>query len=167
MIKFKAKVPSSKFRSSTFVSDMRKMGNELAKRVNETYTNEVMATWESKAPFIKEVSATQNLTKVEVKTDSNVYRYLTRGTKEHPISPRPENTRGLLVFQKDFTPKTTVGSLRSKSGGKSGPWAFRKEVMHPGTEARNYESLIIEEQTPWILERFAKTLRESIELRSE
>lgn len=170
MIKFKVKVPKSKFRSSTFVSDMRKMGNEIAKRVNETYANEVMATWEKPAEFVEDVSATQSLTKVEVKTDAEFYRFLTRGTSgPYPISPRPDNPTGLLKFATEFTPKTTVGTLRSRAGGKNpaGPWYVGGTVEHPGIKARNYESLIIEEQTPWIREYFADVLKSSIELRSE
>ena len=125
MIRFKVKVPTAKFKSTTFVSDMKNMGNELAKRVDETYKNEVMASWDKQIPFVKDVSATQKLTKVEVKTSVPFYKYLTRGTKkDYPIPPRPENPTGLLKFATDFTPKSTVGSLRSGKGGKNpeGPW---------------------------------------------
>jgi hypothetical protein len=163
LIRFKAKVPSARFNSSFFVSDMRNMGNELAKRVDETYKNEVMASWNSKAKFTKEISSTRSLTKVEVKTDSNIYRYLTRGTEgDYDIPKEP----GLLRYQVDFIPKTTVGSLKSKDGGKSGPYITKHQVKHPGVEAREYEALIIEEQMDWMKERLTKVLQSSVDLRS-
>ena len=141
------------------------MGNELAKRVDETYKNEVMASWDKQIPFVKDVSATQKLTKVEVKTGVEFYRYLTRGTdkKDYPIPLTP----GFLRYQVDFTPKTTVGSLRSTPGGKSGPYITKTQVTHPGVEAREYEKLIIEEQTPWIVEYFTDILRSSIKVSND
>ena len=165
MIRVKVKVPSAKFNKTSFVSSMRKMGNELATRVKGTYDNEVMDTWESKANFVKDVKASQALTSVKVKTDSNVYRYLTRGTEPHTIEPKEDNPTGLLSYQVDFTPKTIVGTLKSKPGGKSGAYISVPIVEHPGNEARNYEELIIDEQLPWIRDYFTKVLLSTIEVK--
>lgn len=165
MIRIKTKVPSASFNKTSFVSDMRKMGNELATRVKGTYDNEVMDTWKSKARFVKDVKASQTLTTVKVKTGSNVYRYLTQGTNPHIIAPKEDNPTGLLSYQVDFTPKTVVGELKSRPGGKSGAYINLPIVEHPGNEARNYEELIIDEQLPWIRDYFYKVLLSTIEIK--
>jgi len=97
---------------------------------------------------------------VEVKTDSLKYRYVDLGTEPHPITPRPSNKSGMLVFGSTFKARTKPGVLRTGDGGKSGMTVFTPYVKHPGIkEPRNFEATIDKEQIPLIKEDLRETFK--------
>ena len=77
---------------------------------------------------------------VIVGTDDEIYRFVDQGTKRHPI---PKGGPGLLAFRPNYTAKTSPRIIGSQPGGASGNRIVRfKQVMHPGTKAREFDKMI-------------------------
>ena len=156
---------------SKYYNGLRSVGRNLARRVNKTY-DELVEDWRNdgkrdidvRPSFERTIYQSSGWMEVHVKTDSLKYRYVDLGTKQHPIVPRPENTLGLLIFPKEYTPRTTVGSLEKREGGKNlaGPWVYTNYVDHPGNEPRNFELPIIEEQKPLVLDELQEFLSKTV-----
>lgn len=74
-------------------------------------------------------------------TDDDVYTMLNEGTKAHEIRPK----RGkVLRFQTPFRSKTVPREIMSSAGSKGKVEVFSRGVMHPGTEAREWDQVIFE-----------------------
>jgi hypothetical protein len=166
LLRFRAKVPKPLFwKRSKFENAIKDVGNRLNDRVETTYDN-ITKTWVNKPVFTKRVGGSvlgksifsYGAIYASVTTDSDIYWYVTKGTKPHPIDPKPDNLKGMLIFRRDFKPKTSPNSLTSVAGGKSGPWRMAQHVDHPGAKARNFEAQIMKEQIPMI----EKDLREAL-----
>lgn len=168
MIRLKAEVP--KVNKADFNKALRDIGDRLAKRVHKTY-DELVVNWRNdrdrdidvRPLFVEKITVSARGMKVEVKTDSLKYRFVDLGTRPHEINPRPENKYGLLIFPKEFTPKTTPQVLGYDSGaGKNwdGPFIRTPHVEeHPGIkEPRMFEIPIIEEQIPIVTRDIVSTL---------
>lgn len=167
MIRLKAKVPVvPKTLTSQFTSQMRAMGNRLASRVDNTYKT-LLGDWKSKPQFTKTVNVSQKETKVEVKTNSNVYAYVDLGTPPHIIKPKPSNPKGLLIFPGNYDAATRPESLQTRQARRYGEMQYRTIVHHPGSEARNFEKPIIEEQTPIIIKEFKDVIGNTIIIKTE
>lgn len=97
-------------------------------------------SWNNKVTFTAKVRYQGGFISFLVTTDSKLYTMMDiTGAKRHRIAPK---TKKFLYYQKDFSPKTTVGSLDSVAGGKSGRFVRRLSVDHPGFLARKYSELI-------------------------
>jgi len=72
-------------------------------------------------------------------TSDEIYFYVTRGTRPHIIVPK---SAGALSFQTGYRAKTRVRVIGSRSGGSYGPRVTAKSVMHPGTDARDFDKEI-------------------------
>lgn len=70
----------------------------------------------------------------------NKFVWLDKGTKPHVIKAK---NAPRLAFQTNFKPKTSPNSLASSSGSKSPPWAFAKQINHPGTKPRNWTEIAL------------------------
>lgn len=75
-------------------------------------------------------------------TDLQVNKFVwgDKGTRPHVIKAK---NAPLLKFKTQFTPKTTPGTLASRAGSSSPPWASKKVVNHPGTKARGWSELAL------------------------
>ena len=51
-----------------------------------------------------------------------------------------------LRFQSGYSAKTSPGLISSKNDGPSGEVVYARGVIHPGTEARNFDATIQKEQ---------------------
>lgn len=112
---------------------------EAAKNVFSDFEKTVQS-WNNKITFTLKVRSTPNVISFLVKTDSDLYKLLDiTGAKPHMIFPK--NAK-VLSYQKDFTPKTEVGVIGSRAGGKSGAYVNRKSVKHPGFEPRDFSKTI-------------------------
>lgn len=76
---------------------------------------------------------------VEYSTGSDVYVWLDDGTDPHTISGNPT-----LTFMTDSIPKTKKSQLMSSAGFKGSEFKRKKEVKHPGVEARNFSEEVVE-----------------------
>ena len=80
-------------------------------------------------------------------TESTPFTWVDRGTKgPYPI-PKVPKMKGTLAFQTGFVAKTIPRQIGSRPGGSFGPWAFPKQVMHPGITPREFSIVISEEAT--------------------
>ena len=90
--------------------------------------------------------------------EGSVWHWIDRGTKgPYPIRAR---RAPYLVFRTGYTPRTTPNKLVSsgRGGVATGPWVQKKEVMHPGIEARNWTVRIAERLDELWEAKFAKLL---------
>lgn len=76
-------------------------------------------------------------------TENLIYLFMDAGTKEHPIAAK---NAPYLVFRSrgsGYSTKTRPNQIASFPGGAAnGHLNKRKEVRHPGTEARNFSETI-------------------------
>lgn len=113
------------------------------------------ATWKHQPKFLKALTFEGGVT-IAVFTDDKIYGYVTRGTPPHPIFPKKPG--GVLAFPSGYSAKTVPGMLGSRAGGPSGNTVFARGVMHPGTEARNFDELIHDEWKPEIIRRLKNAI---------
>lgn len=74
-------------------------------------------------------------------TDNQVYEYVAKGTRPHPIRAR---RAPMLRFQPGFVAKTIPGLIGSVQGRRFGPFVRMREVRHPGSKAREFDKRIAE-----------------------
>ena len=138
------------------LNGMRRIGRLMKKDFEKT-----VATWKNKPKFEILISLAGVGPTVVVDTNSVIYAYVTKGTDEHIILPRRAKA---LRFAGTFTAKTVPGVIDSRAGGSSGPDVFSRGVVHPGTEARNFDKLIAKKwQGPFRdeMHRIMKEVREA------
>lgn len=132
------------------------------KRVQRDIADDFSATtrtWNHKPKFDREFESTKQHIRVAVTTDSDIYRYVSEGTKPHIIRPRRGTT---LRFQSGYSAKTSPGAIGSSSGGASGEFIFtRRGVRHPGTKARKFPEAIAKKQERPIRLRIAKAIKQA------
>lgn len=75
---------------------------------------------------------------------SKNWEHADKGSADHPrsIVPRPDNQKGLLIFNRDYTPRTRPGSLSSGQNAKTGPIQRRTEIPRWWVEARDFSGQI-------------------------
>jgi len=157
-LQFKVTMPSdSGFAQQKFMNRMRQIGNKLADRVHHTY-GELTTYWHDVPQFTKNVQVSPNEMIVKVQTTNLKYRFVDLGTKAHPITPK---NAPMLVFPLKYTSVTKVESLHTRHGGKdyNGPWIHTDHVEHKGTQARNFEKPINEEQIPLVQKDFNEIMK--------
>lgn len=94
----------------------------------QTWSDKPTFAIESPTPYTRAIS-----------TDDSVYTMLNEGTPPHTIAPHGK----VLVFNTPFRSKTVPRSISSGPGRKGSATVFtRKEVHHPGTEAREWDTTI-------------------------
>jgi hypothetical protein len=94
-------------------------------------------TWEHKPSFRKDgPRQTGAGLEVSVSTLHEIYTYVTRGTRAHPI---PRTGRTFLRFQRGYRAKTRSRVIGSRAGGGFGPIVVARAVQHPGTQARDFD----------------------------
>ncbi len=133
----------------------RKAGNDIRKDFEET-----TKTWSKKPEFQMVYAVRPNGPEVLVGTDNEIYGYVNEGTKPHPIFPVRAKA---LRFQTGYVAKTVPGQLFSRAGGASGDVVHRAYVMHPGTEARNFDDIIQKAWASKFKTRIEQAMREAAE----
>jgi hypothetical protein len=124
----------------SLLNEMRKVGTEIKKDFEKT-----TATWQHKPKFETVVSLMQPGPTVLVGTDDEIYGYVSKGTKPHPIFAgiyTGKSNKKALAFPSKFSPKTRPGVIGSTAGSRGGDMVVRPYVQHPGTKPRNFEEAI-------------------------
>lgn len=121
--------------AATLKKVVQNAGRGTAKAIKADY-DVTTQTWDNRPSFkIDEESWNEWL----IYTESKIYLFVSGGTKPHIIRPRNANK---LRFQwggpGSYQAKTTPRVIASRSGGPSGPIVYRRQVNHPGTEAREF-----------------------------
>ncbi|MFA5323890.1 MAG: hypothetical protein WC373_14560 [Smithella sp.] len=130
------------------LNSMKTFGTMMKKEFEKT-----TKTWKHKPKFEILRALSSNLGKVEVTVETNdeIYGYVNNGTKQHIIEPKKPG--GKLSFMwggpGSYSPKTSPGVIGSQKGGMSGgEKTVRAWVIHPGTEARNFDEMIAKLMQP-------------------
>lgn len=118
-------------------------------------------TWKRKVKFVKIVALGKDRIEILVGSDDEIYRYVNEGTKAHVILPK----RFLrLRFKGTFTSKTVPGVIDARSGGSSGSDVYSTGVIHPGTQARNFDDAITKLWKTRMKRRLEKAMREAVKV---
>jgi len=117
--------------------------------------NLIVAGWEHKPGFDGKKYIKPD--KIEISVfptgeNAKIWTFVDQGTKPHDITPK---TAPRLVFPwggpGSYVSKTLARPARTVSGGgyvKNPVMQFRKQVHHPGTEARNFSKEIAKDVEP-------------------
>jgi hypothetical protein len=108
-------------------------------------------TWKTKPTFVIATKRGER----RVYTGNLIYKFVSGGTKPHVI--KPKKSKYLVFFGNGFRPKTRVNYIGSNKGHAANRnKQFRKYVIHPGVESRNFEKVIAKKwrkQFPIIMQR--------------
>jgi len=132
---------------------MRKMGTPIRRDFART-----TETWKHKPKFEQSVSLKPPGPTLTVWTDNEIYGYVNDGTRPHVI--RRKNAP-MLAFKTSFYPKTFPGVIGSVAGGSFPPWAFAKEVHHPGTEPRRFAETLKTKWQPIFFTRMTAAIKQA------
>ena len=102
------------------------------------------ATWDHKPAWVK---SQQGISWAYYTVDQ-IYNWVSLGTAgPYPI---PKAGPGKLAFPSGYKAKTTPNVVHSSPGGSFGPTVFvTGQVMHPGIEARNFDTAVAKFVEPW------------------
>lgn len=105
----------------------------LEDSAQKVYTNlqKPTSTWQTKVAF--QIRAIANGRTIS--TANEIYGYVNSGTRPHII--RAKNAKYLNFGPS--SPKTSPGSLDSGAGSRGPKDTFRRQVRHPGTDARDFD----------------------------
>jgi hypothetical protein len=129
--------------------DTKKFMRGLERAVDDTTAiakanfEATVKSWKRKVRF-KRTRAARRGSAIEgsVTTGDEIYGYVSGGTGRHPIPKRPTPRGRPLRFRTGYRAKTRRRVLGSHKGGAYGGWRSKRQVMHPGTEAREFEKEI-------------------------
>lgn len=134
--------------------DIDNLKNELSDVLDEVKEGvlvdfeSTVSTWLTPVSFRGQKIITTSGIGIQVQPSgggAEIWSYVNEGTRPHVI--RPKFARS-LAFRSGYRPKTRPGRIKSGSGGPSGSTLFAQQVMHPGTEARDFTRLIAEKWKP-------------------
>lgn len=155
-IKAKAILPSVPT-NPKLLGDLLDKGNRrIAEQIRRDFER-TTRTWSRKVKFFVTKKKDGNGIVWFAGTDDVIYGYVTLGTVPHAI--RAKNAP-YLRFQTNYTAKTMPNVLGSKQGGVSGGFVQTVEVKHPGTEARNFHTIIRDRFKEKAVEEANRALRE-------
>lgn len=116
------------------------------------------STWTKQPNFVQVVIDGNDLI-AAAGTDNRIYGYVTRGTRAHIIRPRRAK---MLAFRVGYRAKTTPRTLGSRRGGASGAQVYAQLVLHPGTEARQFEEEIVRRRQKSFQRKVGAVIKRSI-----
>lgn len=136
----KAIVPTGLIKPEQYLKAYAGAINDALK-TGQQYFNRTTHTWDTKVRFkITRARALSFGLHGEVYTTNLIYHFVNAGTKKHKIRAKKANA---LVFvwggRGSYKAQTTPRIIGSRFGGATGFTNYRKEVNHPGTEAREFD----------------------------
>lgn len=156
MLVFKPITPK-KLNSDAMLKALLKEAEKVANDIELDFEATV-ATWDHKVDFEKIVDVDNNGISVLVGTDDEIYSYVNDGTEEHLIFPVKAK---VLAFQEGYRAKTVVGQEVARQGGPYGDVVFRDGVLHPGTDARNFDEEIEKKWKPRYKKRMEQAMKDA------
>jgi len=141
-IEIKAILPKKEFRKGAFMERATHDAWATAQGIQEDFEKTVKS-WDNEPVFVKKVKITNSAVVITVSTDSQIYRWVTKGTKG-PYPIRPKKPGGTLAFNTALGVKTKPRVINSFISNFERPAAmvFTKQVMHPGIKPRKFEEEI-------------------------
>lgn len=129
----------------------------------------IVADWEHKPDFgtKKYITAEQIAVSIfPTGENAKIWTFVDQGTKAHPIPKSPMPPGKFLVFPwggpGSYVSKTLARPARTVKGGgyvKNPTLQFRKQVNHPGTQAREFTPEIAEDIKPDFQKTIENTFR--------
>ena len=117
-------------------------------------------TWATRVEWDEQESTAGGLAFASVTTEDSLYYLIDHGAQPHPIYAVE---KPLLIFSKDYEPKTAPGVIDSENSFHSSDVYRTTEVMHPGFEPRDFDETIrdiiepsFREEIQEALDRFAR-----------
>lgn len=153
MITFRAIRPTA-FNLKALEAQIRQAQRDWMAEVSQEFLK-TTKNWEHKVVFVGRMAERGVTTTIEVSTEDDIYRYVDEGTRPHRIRAKGAK---VLAFPSSFIPKTRPGSLISGKGKRGEVDTFRKEVQHPGTEARDFSGQIKKKMEPLFEKAMQKAL---------
>ena len=102
--------------------------------------------WAGKPDFTKNVKISFLKVSIEVGTENKIYRYVSKGTRDHWV---PKEGVATMAFQPGYKPKTTPGVLSSQAGGAFGERIVRRGRWKVrGIKPRHFEKTIARKWRP-------------------
>lgn len=132
-------IQQKKFNDAVYLKAFTAAANKTGKDMEKDFKL-TTKTWKHKPVFQREVSVGPKSVDILVGTDDPIYGYVDQGTRPHIIQPKKPG--GKLAFRSQYTAKTVPNVIGSKAGGAKGSMVFRDWVLHPGTQARNFDKII-------------------------
>lgn len=130
---------------------LRKEGRAEVRELNKT-----VVTWKNKPKFEFKISLKQRTQLASVqsfptgdKDAVQVWWWMNDGTEEHDIEPKQPGVYPLRFVWDgpgSYQAKTEPRVVGSSSGGATGNVVFFHKVRHPGTEAREWTEVILNER---------------------
>ena len=139
-VSFKAKV-----KTPSVLKDPKKFKQQITKAAERTRNQikrdfeKTTKNWKTEVDFEVKRKRTGDTYTFTASTDNEIYGYVNNGTRPHLIEAK---NAPFLVFAYGGTPKTQPNVLKSGKGSRGTKWASKKSVKHPGTEARNFDTII-------------------------
>lgn len=155
-ISAKAKIPSTQYKPEVFFKDMQRRAKNTRSQIKRDF-EQTTKHWKTPVEFDISTRRQGDSYIFSASTDNEIYGYVNDGTEPHII--RAKNAP-FLVFRTGGTAKTTVGQLKSGKGSRGNNWVSKKEVHHPGTEARKFDEIIAKR----FRERWVKEANEALRL---
>lgn len=144
-----------KFNDKAFLQEFETEARRTAKDMKKDF-QQTVKTWKRKPTFEMVVAVGPKSIDILVGTDDEIYGYVDKGTAPHLILPKKPG--GKLRFQSNYKAKTIPNVIGSRSGGSSGNVVFSDGVIHPGTEARNFDKIIAKKWEPIYKRRIEQAL---------
>lgn len=145
------------------LNEMRAVGRDIAKDFAKT-----VETWEGEKPkFEMLISLVQPGPTVVVEPTGSEeavkkYAYVTKGTKKHRIKAKKGKSLAFAwAGPGSYKAKTKPRVIGSTPGGATGEAVFPKAVMHPGTEAREFDEEIQKIWQPRFKDRMEGAMRKA------
>ena len=114
--------------------------------------DKVVANWKHNPEFKASKKITADIITVNVFPSKfkDIWSYVTKGTRPHKIRAKRARTLAFNWGGKgSYSPKTRPGGKYGGPGRSSGPMIFPFEVNHPGSEAREFEKIIAQQNKKW------------------
>lgn len=127
-------------------SELREAMEEVESGVQKDFESTV-ATWSTEVTFATRLTVGNAITMRVNPSGSGaeIWGYVNAGTRPHII--RARNARS-LAFRSGYRAKTRAGRIASGGGGPSGDTVHAQQVMHPGSEPRDFTGQIAEKWKP-------------------
>lgn len=130
---------------------LRKEGRAQVAELNKT-----VATWKNAPKFEFKISLKRRTQLASVRTEPTgdadavqIWIWLNEGTKPHDIKPKQPGVYPLRFVWDgpgSYQAKTEPRVVGSSSGGATGDVVYFHKVRHPGTEAREWTEVILNER---------------------
>jgi hypothetical protein len=112
-------------------------GMEVTMKDAEVQFQKTTRTWKGKPAWTKKITKTPLVIEGEVFTESDIYRYVSEGTRIRYATMTP-----------DFVPKTVSGFIGSRAG-RGGLLFVNKRRPRPGIKARQFAESVADKLGPY------------------